>query len=222
MPVISGRFAEARLYLYYCVALFHPGRTMPTFAEPEPHTRDILPLSDDELTLLIEEGRRQLDRQMADMDRIRTRAGALATVALALTAAVVSKLPDVLQRHWTLISLWGVSCALAFLAVAGAASILSARAVLGRIDTRLAAQGLRPLRSDLAEAYVELVSTGEETVRTFLTVFRDAVTLVVVAALVFFTVLGSIALSTTSPTPMNGKEKKCQTSTSCSAPLSPK
>lgn len=218
MPVISGRFAEARLYLYYCVALFHPGRTMPTFAEPEPHTRDILPLSDEELSLLIEEGRRQLDRQMADMDRIRNRAGALATVSLALTAAIVSKLPEVLHRHWTLISLWSVSCALAFLAVAGAASILAARAVLGRIDTRLAAQGLRPLRSDLAEAYVELVSTGEETVRTFLTVFRDAVTLVVVAALVFFTVLGSMA----SPTPTNGTEKKCQTSTSCSAPLSPK
>lgn len=222
MPVITGRFAEARLYLFYCVALLHPGHTMPTFAEPEPHTRDVPPLSDEELGLLIEEGRRQIDRQMADLDRIRNRSGALATVALALIAAIVGRFADVLDRHWTLIAPWAVSCLLAVLAVAGAAAVLSARAVLGRVDTRLAAQGARPMRANLAEAYVEMVSTGEETVRTFLTVFRDAVTLAVTAALVFFIVLAGIELNKNSSKSTDETGLKCLTSTTCSAPLPPR
>ncbi|MFD8477247.1 hypothetical protein ACFV2E_35195 [Streptomyces globisporus] len=220
MPVITGRFAEARLYLLYCAALLHPGHTMPTFAEPEPHTRDVPPLSDEELGLLMEEGRRQIDRQMADLDRIRNRSGALATVALALIAAVVGRFADVLGRHWVLIALWAISCLLAVLSVAGAASVLSARAVLGRVDTRLAAQGARPMRASLAEAYVEMVSTGEETVRTFLTVFRDAVTLAVTAALAFFIVLASIELTDSSVKNSDETGQKCLTSTICSAPLS--
>ncbi|MFB7852343.1 hypothetical protein ACFC34_35745 [Streptomyces sp. NPDC056053] len=222
MPVISGRLAEARLYLVYCAALLHPGHTMPTFAEPAPHTRNVPPLNDEELGLLIEEGRRQIDRQMADLDRIRNRAGALATVALALIAAVMGKFANVLNHHWVLITLWAVSCVMAVFSVAGAASILSARAVLGRTDTRLAAQGTRPMRASLAEAYVGTVSTGEETVRTFLTVFRDAVTLAVAAALAFFIVLGGIALTEHGTKKTNETEPKCLISTTCSAPPSPK
>ncbi|MGW1785764.1 hypothetical protein ACWCQQ_42810 [Streptomyces sp. NPDC002143] len=222
MPVTRGRFAEARLYLVYCVALLHPGHTMPTFAEPEPYTRNVPPLSDEELGLLIEEGRRQIDRQTADLDRIRNRAGVLATVALALIAAVMGKLADVLEQHWSLIALWAASCTMAVFSVAGAASVLSARAVLGRTDTRLAAQGTRPIRASLAEAYVGTVSIGEETVRTFLTVFRDAVTLAVAAALAFFIVLGGIALNEHGTKKSNETEKRCLTSTTCSVPPSPR
>ncbi|MGA5418012.1 hypothetical protein [Streptomyces pseudogriseolus] len=222
MPVIRGRFAEARLYLVYCAALLHPGHTMPTFAEPEPYTRNVPPLSDEELGLLIEEGRRQIDRQMADLDRIRNRAGVLATVALALIAAVMGKLADVLEQHWSLIALWAASCAMAVFSVAGAASVLSARAVLGRTDTRLAAQGTRPMRASLAEAYVGTVSIGEETVRTFLTVFRDAVTLVVAAALAFFIVLGGTAINEHSTNKSDETGQKCLTSTTCSVPPPPR
>uniref|UniRef100_A0AAU2UW55 Uncharacterized protein n=1 Tax=Streptomyces sp. NBC_00003 TaxID=2903608 RepID=A0AAU2UW55_9ACTN len=66
----------------------------------------------------------------------------------------------VLKHHWAL------ACALAVLAVAGAASVLSARAVFGRTDTLAAAQGARPYRRYLAEAYAEGVAVGEEAVRT--------------------------------------------------------
>ncbi|MFE6699190.1 hypothetical protein [Streptomyces sp. NPDC057718] len=204
------------------MALLHPGHIMPTFAEPEPHTRNVPPLSDEELGLLMEEGRRQIDRQMADLDRIRNRAGALATVALALIAAAMGKLADVLDQNWVLIALWAASCAMAVFSVAGAASVLSARAVLGRTDTRLAAQGTRPLRASLAEAYVGTVSIGEETVRTYLTVFRDAVTLAVAAALAFFIVLGGIALNEQGTKETDETEQKCLTSTTCSAPPSPR
>ncbi|WP_406465069.1 hypothetical protein OH768_53945 [Streptomyces sp. NBC_01622] len=222
MPAVTGRFAEARLYLVYCAALLHPGRSVPTFAQASPVTIDLDTDTDDEYALLIEEGRRQIDRQMADLERIRNRAGALATISLALTAAVVTKTADVLQHHWILIALWAVACALAVLAVAGAASVLSARAVFGGTDTQMAAQGPRPIRRYLAEAYAENVAMGEETVRTFLTVFRDAVTLTVSSALAFLLVLAVLAHSPGSTVHEPAKEAPCPTSTTCSATPTPK
>ncbi|MBP5910680.1 hypothetical protein F3K40_43170 [Streptomyces sp. LBUM 1478] len=50
MTAITGRFAEARLYLTYCAALLHPGRTMPTFTEPAAASVDLDTDTDDELT----------------------------------------------------------------------------------------------------------------------------------------------------------------------------
>jgi hypothetical protein len=222
MPTVTGRFAEARLYLIYCAALLHPGRTVPTFAEPAPTTISLDTHADDELMLVIEEGRRQLDRQIADLDRIRNRAGALATVSLALTVAIATKAADILQHHWALIAMWAWACAMAVLAVAGAASVLSARAVFGRTDAQMAAQGPRPVRSHLAEAYAEVAGVGEETVSTFLTVFRGAVTLTVASALAFLVVLAGLAHSPGSTTPEPTKEAACPTSTTCSPSPTPK
>ncbi|MER7804575.1 hypothetical protein ABTX71_30010 [Streptomyces parvulus] len=222
MPGVTGRFAEARLYLTYCAALLHPGRAVPTFTQPTAVSIDLDTHTSDEFTLLIDEGRRQLDRQMADLDRIRNRAGALATISLGLTAAVVTKSADILERHWTLIILWAFACTLALLAVAGAASVLSARAVFGSTDTKMAAEGPRPLDRYLAEAYAENVAVGEETVRTFLTVFRDAVTLAVVSALMFLLVLAGLARNPGGTTPDPPKEAPCPTSMTCSAPPTPK
>lgn len=221
MPEVNGRFAEARLYLRYCVTLLHPGRILPTFADPAPYTGNLDHFQEEDLTLLIEEGRRQLDRQAADLDRIRirNRAGALAPVSPTLTAAAVAKSADVLTRHWTLVAAWATSCALAVLAVAGAAAVLAGRAVFGRMDTRLAAQDPRPTRKYLAAGYVEQVSTGEETVRTFLTAFRDAVTLTVTSALIFLIVLACTLHNTTRT---DRTEPACPTSTTCLQPARPK
>ncbi|MFF1810773.1 hypothetical protein ACFVXW_16860 [Streptomyces sp. NPDC058251] len=219
MPVITGRFAEARLYLRYCASLLHPGRILPTFADPTPYTGNLDHHQEADLALLIEEGRRQLDRQAADLDRIRNRAGALATVSLALISAAVAKSADVLTHHWALVAAWAISCALAVLAVVGAAAVLAGRAVFGRMDTRLAAQGPRPTQKYLASGYIEQVSTGEETVRTFLTVFRDAVTLTVTSALIFLIVLACTLHGTTRT---DRTERPCPTSTTCSQPAHPK
>ncbi|MFE7854045.1 hypothetical protein [Streptomyces sp. NPDC057403] len=219
MSLVTGRFAEARLYLHYCATLLHPGRTLPTFADPAPYTGNLDHFQEEDLALLIEEGRRQLDRQAADLDRIRNRAGALAAVSLTLTSAAVAKSADVLTRHWTLVATWAISCALAVLAVAGAAAVLAGQAVFGRMDTRLAAQGPRPTQKYLAAGYIEQVSTGEETVRTFLTVFRDAVTLAVTSALIFLVVL-TCTLHSTPRT--DRKEPTCTISTTCSQSARPK
>jgi hypothetical protein len=56
MPTVTGPFAEPRLYLLYCAAVLHPGRPLPTFADPAPHTGSLDHLQPQDLTLLIEEG----------------------------------------------------------------------------------------------------------------------------------------------------------------------
>lgn len=222
MAIVRGRFAEARLYVIYCTALLRPGRIVPTFTQAPPVSIDLHAHTADEFTVLIEEGRRQVDRQMADLERIRNRAGALATISLALTSAVVTKTADVMNHHWIVIAVWALACLLAVLAVAGAASVLSARAVFGTTDTLLAAQGPRPVPRYLAEAYAESVTVGEETVRTFLTVFRDAVTLAVFSALAFLLILAVLAHSPGSAADKPSKEAPCPTSTTCSAPPTPR
>ncbi|MEH0416030.1 hypothetical protein [Streptomyces sp. B21-083] len=219
MPTVTGPFAEPRLYLLYCAAVLHPGRPLPTFADPAPCTGSLDHLQPQDLTLLIEEGRRQFDRQATDLDRIRNRAGALATVSLALTAAITARSQAVLSEHWVLIAAWALSCLLAVLAVAGAATVLTGRAVLGRMDTALTAQGTPPVQKQLAAGYVQYVSIGEETVRTFLTVFRDAAMLAIASALIFFTVVLCTLHSTTHP---DTTEPTCPTSTTCSQPAHPK
>ncbi|MEC3997049.1 hypothetical protein VSR01_27505 [Actinacidiphila sp. DG2A-62] len=217
MTAITGRFVEARLYLHYCVTLLHPGHNLPTFAEPSPYTGNLEHFQESDHVHLVEEGRRQLDRQSADLERIRNRAGALATVSLGLTAAAVAKSADVFTHHWPIIALWAASCLLASLAVAGAAAVLAGQAVLGRTDARLAGQSPRPTVKHLAAAYVHQVSIGEETVRTFLTVFRDAVTLAVISALMFVSVLAF----TLDGHQTSRRDPTCPISTSCSQSSQP-
>lgn len=219
MTASTGRVAEARLYLVYCAALLRPGSRVPVFEQPPSLSLALSALTSDEHTLIIEEGRRQLDRQMADLERIRNRAGALATVSLALVAAVVTKTAGILKQPWPVITLWVIACALAALAVAGAASVMSARAVFGRTDTDMAAQGARPVRRYLAEAYAENVAIGEETVKTFLTVFRDAVALTITSAILFLIVLVNLAYGTSKSDHKTTEGAACPISTTYSATL---
>jgi hypothetical protein len=219
MPVITGRFAEGRLYLRYCVSLLHPGRILPTFADPTPYTGNLDHHQEADLALLIEEGRRQLDRQAADLDRIRNRAGALATVSLALISAAVAKSADVLTHPL------GPRGRLGDLVRPGSAG--GRRGGRGTGGTsRLRPHGHppggprpAPHPEILASGYIEQVSTGEETVRTFLTVFRDAVTLTVTSALIFLIVLACTLHGTTRS---DRTERPCPTSTTCSQPAHPK
>jgi hypothetical protein len=71
------------------------------------------------------------------------------------------------------------------LGLAGAAAVLTARSDFGRTDTAQTAETAPPLLRELALAYATSTGTGEETVRTRLTVLRDSVLLLVLGALVY-------------------------------------
>lgn len=185
MRAITGRLAEPRVYLWHCAAVFLPGVDVPVFAPPAVFDGDLRAMSNDDLKLIVEEGRRQLDRQQGDLERIRSRGATLVTVGLAEIALLSSGARRAFSAGGWETAAWASAAVLVVLGLAGAAAVLTAKSVFGRTDTAMAAGLAPPVLRPLACAYAEQVGYGEETVRTRLTVLRDAVLLLVVGALVY-------------------------------------
>ncbi len=186
MAVIQGRFAEARLYITYVAALFRPGIGLPTFGEPvEFHPSPDYAYNDDDLKVIVEEGRRQVDRQLSDLEGIRSRAGTLLTLSLAEIGVLSASASRVFSHGALIITAWTLSLILAILAAGGAASIVTSRADFGRINTQSLARVSSPVLRRAAIGYARAVGQGEETIRTRITVFRDSVLLVVLAGILY-------------------------------------
>ena len=186
MTVIEGRFAEARVYLRHAVAVLFPGIELPTFGSPATHRRNRNAYqTEDDLKLVLEEGRRQLDRQFSDLKDIRSRAGKLLTVGLAEVGVLAASAQLAFPRGALLLTTWALSMLLALLSVGGAASLIVSRAPFGGIETSKLARVRTPVLGRLADSYARSVGEGEETIRTWTTVLRDAVLLAVVAAILY-------------------------------------
>lgn len=176
---------EIVMYLRHVRGLLIPGITVAIVQtdtlEPEP----LDGWGDDALQIVIDEGRRQIDRQSDRFDRIRSSAQFLFTTALALLVVLGASAHRVLHREGVVLSAGWV---IGLLAVAGGtlgtAAILTVKAEFGSIHTALLSRsGPAPLR-DLAVAYTQQVRAGENTLNARVTVYRDAVWLVLVGALV--------------------------------------
>jgi hypothetical protein len=185
MRVISGRLAELRVYLWHCSAVVRPGVEVPVFGEPSQFTGDLTNCEPEDLKLVIEEGRRQLDRQLGDLERLRSRGATFVTVGLAEIALLAGGASTYFDHGWLTKFAWMLSGVLVVLGLAGAAALLTARSVFARTDTRQIAQSPSPLLPILAHAYATSTDIGEETVRTRITVLRDTVYLQVLGALVY-------------------------------------
>jgi hypothetical protein len=172
------------LYLYYVLAVLRPGVRVPTFGEPAEFNGSLAAFTaDEDLKILIEEGRRTLDRQETDPERIRSRATTLLTIGLA-EIAVISALAARTFQHGPVVTiLWCSSGVTVILGIAGAASVLTSQARMGWVDQRQIASGTSPLVRSTAYEYLQSLGEGEETVRTRLTVLRDAVLLETLTAL---------------------------------------
>lgn len=181
MKVVSGRLAELRAYLAYCAALFRPGVAVPVFQQPAPFVADLTVLPDADLTLIIEEGRRQLDRQYADLERTRGRAGTALTVALGTLAALAGLAPTAVSGPLPCRILWVLSAVLVLFGVAGTAAVLTAQARLGAVYTDVFAAD-DPSRHGLARLYAEVSGIGEVTIAARVTVLRDATLVLVLGA----------------------------------------
>lgn len=182
MKTIAGRLAEPRAYLLYCLALFHPGVEVPVFESPRVFTTDLTGLPAPALTLIIEEGRRHLDRQHTELDRIRTRASTLLTVALAALAAVAGTAHAVRHGPTPALVSWAFGAVLIVSALAGSAAVLTTQARLGVVH----AAGFAAADPDavlLARTYAEQVPIGDATLAARVTVLRDATLLLVLGAL---------------------------------------
>ncbi|WP_146167656.1 hypothetical protein [Micromonospora sp. MH33] len=181
----SERFAEARVYAYYVLAVFRPGIDVPTFGRPEDFADSLDGLTEDDYKIVIEEGRRQLDRQLADLEKNKSRAATMLTVGLAEIGLLAAGANHAFTHTpWTGV-VWVVSAFLALFALGGAVSLLTSQAIFGRVDTPTIATGPTPVQQQVAIGYAQAVGWGEETIRTRITVLRDGVLLAVASAMLY-------------------------------------
>lgn len=177
------------LYSSHCWALFRPGTT-PRFADPS-QTKEHSDLSswdDDDLELLIEQGRSQLDRQRTQLRDVQTRSQFLLTTALGALLFAVNRLSETLSSEsnvsfgWTSILLMISAMSLIFGAL-GFASNIGTMNILGAINVTLLSDIQPPRKLAVARAYVECVVPGENTLTTRFAIFWMAILLVLVGTL---------------------------------------
>jgi hypothetical protein len=158
--------------------LLLPGEEIPVVPAHQIQHEPLDAWGEPDLERMIDEGQRQLDRQLSDLERIRGRAQWLFTVGATVTAALAGTL-SAKDPSGGLLVIWLVALALLFYGVAGAAAIMVVRADFGTIDTALLSQTTPPILRPLATSYSRMLATGENTVATRLTVFRQAVLFVI-------------------------------------------
>lgn len=176
---------EFTVYLSHCLAVFRPGSTPPLFHQPESFEGSLAEAENDHLDLVIEEGRRQLDRQLGDLERIRSRSAVLVTVGIAEIGILAAGMKQTFEAGYWTFSLWILSSIAVTLGLLGAAAVLTASAQFGRIETKMVAALSPPVLYKTAEGYAESTGLGECTVATRLTVFRSAVLLLIAAAVIY-------------------------------------
>ncbi|WP_121247924.1 hypothetical protein [Solirubrobacter pauli] len=166
-----------RIYAEHVLGLLAPGREIPSHSADRVAAASLAGWSPYELFLMIEEGRRELDRQARDFERVQARAQWLYTVAAAVTAAIGTTLVkgDPTFIHWVL---GLVALVLLGWGTAGAVAIVVVRADFSVIHAPVLSGLARPVDFALAETYAGMMSTGANTVATRVTVLRQAVVLV--------------------------------------------
>jgi hypothetical protein len=176
---------EAVVYLKHLWGLV-PGRKVPVF---QVHTAQQGPVDDwtePELTLAVEEGRRQLDRLFGDVERIRTRAQFLFTTCLGFLVVIFAGRTTMMNAKGNMaMALWSLALTLSGFGLLGSASVIVASKDLRAVDTVLLTSTDRPILPALVESYGRCVQDSTNTVATQLTVFRDAAWLVLVGIVVY-------------------------------------
>jgi hypothetical protein len=176
---------EIAMYLRHVRGLLIPGIEVAVVQTDTLEPESLDDWNDDALQVIIDEGRRQIDRQSERFDRVRSGAQFLFTTALALLVVLGAAAHRILHQEGVVLRVaWVLGLAAVAGGALGAAAILTVKAEFGSIHTALLSRsGPDPIR-DLAVAYTQQVRAGENTVNARLTVYRDAVWLVLIGALV--------------------------------------
>lgn len=176
----------AEIYMSYVSCLIQPSKTPSQVAMKLPNPSPVAGMTPDEMLLVVEEGRRQIDRQRSDLQNIRTRAQWMLTImiaaSVALTKAIVSTNSDCL---WLLI-LWIAGMLLTTLAILGTTALIVVAAPIGGMNTAqmggIQGQGIEAL----ADSYTNTTDVGETTLATMLSVLHKAVFLALVGGYASF------------------------------------
>ena len=149
---------------------------MPDLQAQQTQAQRVADWTEDELELLIDEGRRQSDRQLADLEQIRGRAQWLFTTGAPIVVAIASVYGAFHKGDsgWWIV-LWLTSLIVASYGLLGAAAIMTIRADFNVIDSAKLSGYQRPILSALAHDYAAMLGTGENTIATRVTVFWQSV-----------------------------------------------
>nr|MDT0664924.1 hypothetical protein [Micromonospora sp. DSM 115978] len=151
-PILNDFIRGRQVYLLYCLALLRPGRTPPDLPV-DPNTAGSIegwPQADVEL--LIEEGRRHLDRLFVELDRTRDRARAGIAATLALLVITSAQLPTS-AGSCVRLGLFSLSLFLLSLGFLGLLSIAVVQVRVGIIHAGVLSTYTPPVSSALAQDY---------------------------------------------------------------------
>jgi hypothetical protein len=174
---------EFTVYSRHVWALFVPNAPAPAHHADHNEPAVLRDWKSDDLDLLIEEGRRQLDRQHDDLERIRTRSQILLAFGLALVGTVAALESRVSGAGcWVVRGVWVLALAAAVWSILGAAATSVVRADMEIVHAAVLSHFSPPIKPELAADYAAMVGAGENQLATRLTNLRHAVTWLLVAA----------------------------------------
>jgi hypothetical protein len=174
---------ESGIYARHVLALFWPNKKAPALVADQNEAGELSGWREEDLRLLVEEGRRQLDRQHDDLERIRGRAQVLLAFGLALEGAVASLQASVVSADiFSVWFCWVVAILAGGWSVLGAAATSVVRADMQMIHAAVLSRRAAPILPELAADYGAIVMDGENQLATRLTILRHAVMWLLVAA----------------------------------------
>jgi hypothetical protein len=163
--------------------LFNAGAGAPVHDADHNKPGDQSAWTDEQVDLLIEEGRRQLDRQVEDLERVRLRAQVTLALGLALLGAAGSLRSTVSAAHVVVLwVLWCVALAVTGWAILGAAATAVVRADMSMIHATVLSRYTGDVKRQLANDYAGSAPAGESQVAARLTNLRIAVAYLLVGA----------------------------------------
>jgi hypothetical protein len=171
----SGR--QHRLTTGFILALLFGGGVTPDHTNPNipgtVHTFD-----DESLRVVIEEGRRQADRQADTFRHTIDRAQALLTASLVAAGFIGEVLRQITKvkgdRQLVALGFWSASALLVIIGIAAAAATAVVSAEFTTIDTTQISTWEPPVLRELAADYATAVKLGETTLDARVTMFRMA------------------------------------------------
>lgn len=187
------------MYARHVWILLRPGGSAGAHTLDLNKAGDISAWSSSDIRLLIEEGRRQVDTQHEDLERVRSRAQAVLAIGLVLEGTAGSLRAAVDSAHATYLwVLWIVALLFVAWGVLGSAATAVVRADMQVIHAAVLSRRAGNVERCLAEDYAEMVAQGEDQIGTRLINLRIAVaSLLIGAALTLGTWLGADAMRST-------------------------
>jgi hypothetical protein len=182
-----SRLDKQRIYARHIIALFLPGSGAPVHSADSNTPGDLTDWSADDIKTLIDEGRRQLDRQNEDLERVRGRAQVTLALGIGLEGAAGSLRAAVSSVNEPVLwFLWILGLALVAWATLGAAATAVVRVDMEMIHAAVLSRRQANIGKDLAKDYAAMAATGENQIATRLTNLWLAVALLLAGATATF------------------------------------